>query len=584
MELTAILEVAGLDADGGAEAPLLHADSIAAAVFDRTGRLLAESPAFHAMGGAARIEPQQLAAAGAARTVLADPAAAGDETGACAFAYAAASRAASWRLPEAIRRAAEAHPDPVVVVASQVSHGRPLEDACRAHGFSGLQTRVVTAVIRTGSVRTAAALADVSYLTAREAMAEALKRAHVRRIPALVSRLTTLAFGVLPQSESAGVLQDLWGLSARQAEIAVLVAEGGSRAEVAATLRLGQAVVRKELEHIHLMLQVSTAAELARKLVEANALRWLTEATGGDVGFADRGLEPLRFVHRPDGTRIAISDYGPASGEPVLVAHSNLSARMVARGLLRALQAAGYRPIAIDRPGFGLSDPLADVQAGAVDPFVGAARDTLAVLDHLKIRRIDIVARGAAQVILALHRAAPDRLGRVVLVNPAPHSAASGRGSGPISRLKESYVRNPALVRLVIPFYIRQHAYDRFVERTLKSVRGSPADEAAMRDPELMLDCYRSMRPMATGRYVGLVNEVTAMMVATQPAPLRGTADWRVLVGEDDFLHAPERTAAYWREVLPDAQHRLAPGTGRYLALSHPHLVVEALRRDVAAA
>jgi hypothetical protein len=254
-----------------------------------------------------------------------------------------------------------------------------------------------------------------------------MKRVRVSKLPALVTRLTSLAFGVMPEADAAAVLEDLWGLTPRQAALAALVASGASRSSAASALSIGAAVARKELERVHIILQVSTGAGLARKVAEANALRWLTAATGGDAGFVEAGAEPLQFVHRADGSRIAVSDYGPASGAPVLVAHSNLTSRFVGRSLLRALQAAGYRPIAIDRPGFGLTDEVAGAAAGGHDPFVAEAADTLLVLDQLKIRQLDLVARGAAQFVLALERAAPGRLRRVVLVNPAPHAAASGK-------------------------------------------------------------------------------------------------------------------------------------------------------------
>ena len=249
-------------------------------------------------------------------------------------------------------RAGSLRPGQVVVLTSQAGRAaKPLEDACRSYGLNGLETRVVVQTIATGNVNAAARALRISYHTAREALAKAMRRVRVHRLPALVSRLTSLAFGVLPDADAAAVLGDLWGLTERQAAVATLVASGASRAGAASALSVSEAVVNKEMERLHLVLQVSTGVGLARRVVEAQALRWLTEATGGDIGFVEASAEPLQFAHRSDGGRIAFSDYGPASARPVLVAHSNLNSRYVARSLLRALQAAGYRPIAIDRPG-----------------------------------------------------------------------------------------------------------------------------------------------------------------------------------------------------------------------------------------
>jgi pimeloyl-ACP methyl ester carboxylesterase/DNA-binding CsgD family transcriptional regulator len=580
------LAAAGIEILEGGDLPVFNVGSVAAAVFDRAGACVCESPAFRVMQGGRHIDEDAFGRAlkGAPpRPVAVELVGASGGSDTAIFVYALASHAQGWRLPPEVREAAERNPGHVAVITTQAARATgPLEEACQSYGLNGLQTRVVMETIRTGNVKAAARSVGISFHTAREALAQAMKRAHASRLPALVTRLTSLAFGVLPEADAAAVLEDLWGLTPRQAAIAALVASGASRASAAGALSIGEAVARKELERVHLVLQVSTGADLARKVAEANALRWLTAATGGDPGFVEAGAEPLQFVHRGGGGRIAVSDYGPASGAPVLVAHSNLTSRFVGRSLLRTLQAAGYRPIAIDRPGFGLTDEVAGAAPGEHDPFAVAAADTLLVLDHLKIQRLDLVARGAAQFVLALERAAPGRLRRVVLVNPAPHAAASGSRSGTIGAMKEAYLRNPALIRRVAPFFLRQGTYERLAERMRRGARGSPPDEIAVRDPDLIRDYFRAMRPFATGRIAGYVNEVTAVVSGSRPDPLPGTTEWRVLVAAHDFMHDPGKAVGYWREVLPDAQHRVVPDTGRYLTFSHPHLVVEALQGQAA--
>lgn len=563
--------------EGGA-VPMFNAESVAAALLDRRGRVVFASAAFAAMQSEHPLEETLLARlAEASRSgveiVALDDAAAGSAV----FAYARAAQAVSWRLPPEVASAAAEHPDHVVILTSQVVRAGPLEAACRAYGLSGLQTRVALETIRTGAVKTAARLLGVSYHTAREALAEAMKRVRAPRLPALVQRLSSLAFGVLPQDDGGEILGDLWGLSSRQAAIAGLVADGMSRAGVAAALGLSEAVVKKEIDQVHLVLQVSTGAALARRVVEANALRWLTRATGGDIGFVETGAEPLQFVHRPDGGRIAVSDYGPVSGKPILVVHSSMTTRILPRGLLRALQGKGYRPISIDRPGFGLTDEVPGLRAGAHDPYATAAQDAIAVLDRLKVRAPDLIARGGAQFVLALEKAAPGRLRRVVLINPTPHTTKTDRNVGALGVLKEAFRRNPAMIRLAAAVFVRQTSFERTAEFMRRFVRGSPPDEIAVRDPELLRDHFRSTRTFATGRYGGYVNEQTEFAQGTQPPPLPGTADWRVLISAHDVIHDPRHALAYWRRVLPDARFEIVPDTGRLLGVSHPELVVAAL-------
>ncbi len=561
-------------------APLFDAGTIAAAVVDGAGRVICASPAFEAIHGAAHIDAERVARAlrGAPpATVAVDLA---GETGPepAIFAYGFAGDAGAWRLPPEVRAAAEARPDRVVVLTARLAQaGRPLEAACRAYGLSSLQTRVVLETIRTGGVKTAAVAAGVAYSTARQVMGEAMQKVRAPRLAALVSNLTTLALGVLPNDDSPAVLENLWGLTRRQAAVAVLAGGGASRASAARALGVSEAVVRKELERVHLVLQVSTGAELARRVVEARALRWLTDATGGDLGFVEEGLEPLGFVHRPDGRRIAISDYGPSSGRPVLVVHSTTTSRIVARRLLRALWTEGYRPISIDRPGFGLTDEVEGAAAGAHDPFEMAALDTLTVLDRLKLRQVDVVARGGAQVVMAFARLAPDRLGRVVLVNPDPPIRGGGQAEGGSANAKAAFMRNPATVALLARWLTRAPTYESVVARLRHGARRSPPDALAMQDPEIARDYFRALRPFATGRHAGWINEVQAFMGASPP-PVAGTRTWSILIGQHDFLHDPETVVAVWPKLLPDARMRVVADTGRYMALSHPQVVVDELK------
>lgn len=575
------LAAAGLPELDGGPAPMLNADAIAAAVLDRGGRVVAESPAFAALRAEGAVDAAALAEA--ARSVqsvqvLGLAAGEGEADDTAIFACAPAGLALSWRLPPEVRAAAVETPAHVVVLTSQApAAAPPLEAACRAYGLSGLQTRVALETIRLGNVRDAALALDVAYATAREALAEAMRRVRAPRLPALVHRLTSLAFGVMPDEDPTRALADLWGLTPRQAAIAGLVAQGLSRGGAAQALGLGEAVVRKELETVHLLLQVRTGAQLARRIAEAQALTWLTRATGGDLGFVSTGAEPLQFVHRPDGGRIAVSDYGPASGRPVLVVHSSMTTRIVSRALLRALQAAGFRPISIDRPGFGLTDDPPGARPGAADPYPAAAADALTVLDHLRIRRVDLVARGGAQFVLALGRAAPERLGRVVLTNPAPHTARTDRNVGPLGVIKEAFRRNPAMIRLAAVAFIRQPSYERIAEFMRRSMAASPPDAAACADPAIVRDYFHTTRTFGVGRLTGYVAEQTAFAQGARPAPFHGAHDWRVVIAAHDVLHDPAHVRAYWQAVLPDAAFITAPDAGRLLALSHPHYVVQAL-------
>ncbi len=561
--------------------PLLSPDSLAAALLDADGKIVAASPVFVAEKAGRYVDAGLVGKVlRTGRTCVAPVAVEAGDGGVdpVIFAYGAAAQATSWILPTDIAKRAQATSGHVVVLATITSsRATPLKAACDTFGLSGLQTRVAMATIRTGAIKSAAAQLGISYDTARETLSEAMRRVGVDRLPALVASLASLAFGVLPGRRSGDLLEDIWGLSPRQAALASLIAEGLSRDVAAQRLGISRATAKKELDRIYGSLGVSSAAALARAVIEAQALSCTVAATHGQVAMPHDHAEPLRMMPRSDGSRIAWSDYGPASGKPVLVVHSSMTSRPVSKALVAALQAIGRRPIAIDRPGFGMSDPVPGRAPGAHDPFATAAEDVVLLCRKLKIGSIDVVARGGAQLVLALADAAPGLIDRVVLVNPDPHTEEQGRRWGPLGAVKEAYYRNPRLVARMVHLLASHLTPARLVRIMERSFVGSPPDLEAIRDPQIRHDYYRAVRMFATGRVAGYVNEQVAMATASHPAPRSDCADWTVLIGEHDSLHDPADVRAYWQAVLPQARFVEVPGAGRMLTMTHPTLVAGTL-------
>jgi pimeloyl-ACP methyl ester carboxylesterase/DNA-binding CsgD family transcriptional regulator len=547
---------------------VLHSDSLCAAVFDRQNRLIHATPAWAEAG----FEPDfdHLCHAPAGQPITAPS----DAPLPPLLLHATPASASSWALPDAVL-AALGRPDAAMLVLTVQPQAAQtaLDAAARTLGLTGHQGRVLIAILKAGSIRSAAQALGIGYDTARSAMSDAMARVGVPRLPALLDRLTMLGLGIWPQGDAdqATLLADMLGLSERQARLAVALALGQTRAEAAAATGISEAVAKKEIDQIFILTGVGSAAALVRRLAESRALAMLSRVAGGVV-WADEGVLPLHFVARPDGSRIAVSDYGPAGAPPVLVVHSSMTTRHVAAPLLRALQAAGYRVLSIDRPGFGRSDMV-----DALCLFEAAVDDFERVLDALKLPSVAIVTRGAAQFVLAAGRRLPQRLGRVVLVNPDPPSAHSGDVSGVVSVIKTLFLRNPTLVKGFARLLASQYTPDKAPIIIRRSVEASPPDRAFMADPANVADYYRASRASITGRFSGYVAEQVAFATRDADAPLKGKHDWTVLLGEHDMIHDPTLTAAYWRGVLPDSTHITVAGAGRFLALTHEAALLTAL-------
>lgn len=480
-----------------------------------------------------------------------------------------------WNLPDSLRRHGELeNASAVALFAGGMAAN--IRNAASAFGLPPLQQRLVEALVRTGSVKVAASQLNISYATAREAMASAAHRMRLANTPAVVQAVVEAAFGILPREVAGSVVfADTLGISERQARVALHIASGHSREATAAALGTSTAVIRKELQLLYSSLGVRSATDLARLITEMQALRLFARSVDNAPGFLDPAIEPSRFSVRPNSHGlIGWSDYGPASGKPVLIVHSNWCCRAVPVKFVRELQSAGWRPIAIDRPGFGATHIGTSTRA---DPFSQAVADTLQILAEIKVARIPIVAHCGAQFVHTLAARAPDRVGPVILISPTPQASESGSRRGSVGAFKEAFYRSPRLVELLFRVISSQFTFER-VERLMHFVtRGSTVDAALCEDPQFLRDRFRALRPFACGGYEGGILEEFVISQGGWPfEPLKG-GDWTILQGAEDYHNETAEVADFWCKLLPEAFFEKVEGGGRFLMSSHPELVVERL-------
>jgi len=482
-----------------------------------------------------------------------------------------------WNLPATLRADAEAHPRGTIAVFANNS-AEPLEDAVAAFGLTSLQQRIVAAVVRTGSVRRAAENAGVSYATAREAMGAAASRMHLPNTPAVVRAIVAAAFGILPSDIDAQVqLADMLCISERQARIALLIGSGASREEASVSLGTSAAVIKKELHTLFATFGLQSAAELTRLITESQALRSFARTIDNPPGFLDLSIEPSRFLVRPNGRGVmAWSDYGPSSGRPVLIVHSNWCCRAVPRPLLTVLQKKGWRPISVDRPGFGATSVG---NASREDPFSQAVEDVVQLMDTLGIEKIPVIARCGAQFVHSFKSAKPTRVGAVILVSPTPQADSNGKRMGVVGAFKEAFYRSPKLVELFFRVISAQFSFERVLHLMRSITRGSAVDEALCDDPQFIRDRFRALRPFACGNYVGgIFEELVISHGGWDFAPL-DCDDWIVLQGADDPHNDVEEVTGYWAKLLPRTRMESVQGAGRFMTSSHPELIVQRLEQ-----
>jgi magnesium chelatase accessory protein len=124
-----------------------------------------------------------------------------------------------------------------------------------------------------------------------------------------------------------------------------------------------------------------------------------------------------RMVELRGGLRVRVAESGEAGAPPVLLLHGWGASIYMWRSWFAPLAAMGYRVLAVDLPGHGLSDKPEDASVYRLAPQTQAVRE---LLDAERLHRVDVVAQSMAGTIaLELALAGESRIGRLALVNPA---------------------------------------------------------------------------------------------------------------------------------------------------------------------
>lgn len=143
-------------------------------------------------------------------------------------------------------------------------------------------------------------------------------------------------------------------------------------------------------------------------------------------GLASRPDEEVRIIYLHDGRRLAYAEYGERTGFPLLYCHRHGSSRLEAGFMHKSARQAGFRIVAVDRPGMGSSDFN---RSGDLDSF---ARDLIELADKLGLVRFGLICNGGGSAFaLATAHAFPQRVSLLLGVSALPplvtRSSTAGR-------------------------------------------------------------------------------------------------------------------------------------------------------------
>ncbi len=194
-------------------------------------------------------------------------------------------------------------------------------------------------------------------------------------------------------------------------------------------------------------------------------------------------LPPERTLTLAGGRRLGYAEYGKPGGEPALYFHGHPGSRLEPLFAGDAPERAGVRLIALDRPGYGISD----FQDGRT--LAGWARDVAEVADQLGFETFSVIgSSGGGPYALACAHELPERVTRAGVISGVGPYDAPGATDGMRRTNRIGFqlgARVPPLARLLMWSMARQvrKQPERVVDAIAKAM--SPSDAAIAQRPEV---------------------------------------------------------------------------------------------------
>ena len=262
-------------------------------------------------------------------------------------------------------------------------------------------------------------------------------------------------------------------------------------------------------------------------------------------------------VTLPDGERVRVVSTGDAASPPVLLLHGWGCSAFAWRYLAQPIAAAGWRALAIDLRGHGLSDRPAEPAKYSRDAMVQHLADTM---DALGIASAPVVAHsmgGAVSMGLALQQ--PHRVSRLALFGAV--------GFGVVDRAAWTQLLPPALTGALLPNRIPRWAV-RYALQHSRGERGM-SDETEVDEywaPTQFPEFLNAMR-LLLHEFTWTPWTPTELAAASQPVLL--------VFGDRDPVVRPQSVVPTLARCLRSAVLHVAHGAGHVVPEERPEWAIE---------
>ena len=230
--------------------------------------------------------------------------------------------------------------------------------------------------------------------------------------------------------------------------------------------------------------------------------------------------------------------------------------------------------LAVDRPGYGGSDPMGDDEWATVS---AAADDIAAVLDRFKVRRTGVVGWSAGgRVALAFAARHPELVDRVVVAaTPAPQEEVPWISPEYEQLLQRMSSRGPRDVHAELSEILAPLVpEDPYSDLALAGFTTAPADDDVVNTGETRARLGEMLRIAYIQGASGLAADLAGYCL--QPwgfEPSEVEAKVLLLYGSRDPVAGPKH-GRWWKERLSNARLEVAPGAGHLLIVPLWHRVL----------
>ena len=212
----------------------------------------------------------------------------------------------------------------------------------------------------------------------------------------------------------------------------------------------------------------------------------LDDQSHGSTSIAARGYsQDVKLITLPDGRRLAYSEYGERTGYPLFHCHSHGSSRLEAASFHQQAKQAGFRIVAIDRPGIGLSDFHSK---SSIPTFT----DDLSFLAaQLRFSRFGLLASGAGTAYaLAIADKCPEKVSAILgLSSSFPLFTEQG---SVLQRLLRFAAATVLKTSISLRHWRGALSHGRYLQRLLESL--SYADRRVFENPSILQSLENDVR------------------------------------------------------------------------------------------